>query len=106
MERRGENMAETPAFGAMNNGLLAMDNPHIADEKGGLVQEAGLMSNLQQSKSADEIGVLVQETGLYMYICIYVYMYICIYIHTYIHTHTSVYIYIHTYMHMYIYTYI
>ena len=42
MERRGESMAETPVFGLMNNGLLAMDKPHIADEKGALVQEAGL----------------------------------------------------------------
>ena len=44
MERRGESMAETPAFGLMNSGLLAMDNPHIADEKGALVQEAGLIT--------------------------------------------------------------
>jgi len=51
MERRGESMAETQPFGPMTNGLLAIDNPHIADEKGALVQEASLMSHLQQSKS-------------------------------------------------------
>ena len=80
-------MAETPAFGAMNNGLLAMDNPHIADEKGALAQEAGLMSNLQQRKSADEKGVLVQETGLYIYVYMYIYIHACMHacIHTYIH---------------------
>ena len=102
MERRGENMAETPAFGAMNNGLLAMDNPHIADEKGALAQESWFDVKLATKGRAQMKKECLCRKLVYIYI--YVYMYICIYtcMHAYIH-HTSVY---YLYIYIYICTYI